>query len=299
MYMVSGVDGSASFLYKMAKMTNSKLQKLAIFGMLIGVCVLSVNSAWATISFIKADEKSPEFVQATDFELISVLKKESKSHAPEPGTLALFGGGFLGMILGFVRSLYAFLKRIFDTTAAVLGAVVLSPLLLIIAVLVKLTSKGPILYSQVRVGREGQHFNMYKFRTMKADAEKATGPVWAAANDNRLTPVGGFMRKAHMDELPQLLNILKGEMSLIGPRPERPVFVDKFKEEIPDYAKRLAVKPGITGLAQVWHRYDETIEDVKKKLKYDLLYIKRMCFWADFNILLRTVRVVITGEGAR
>ena len=134
---------------------------------------------------------------------------------------------------------------------------------------------------------------------MKVDAEKDTGPVWAAANDNRITPVGGFLRKMHIDELPQLFNIVRGEMSLIGPRPERPVFVEKFKEEIPNYEQRLAVKPGITGLAQVWHRYDETIEDVKKKLRYDLLYIRRMCFWADFSILLRTVRVVVSGEGAR
>ncbi|MCK5082396.1 MAG: sugar transferase, partial [Candidatus Omnitrophica bacterium] len=175
----------------------------------------------------------------------------------------------------------------------------LSPLLLVTAVLVKLTSKGPILYSQVRVGKKGSLFKMYKFRTMKTDAEKETGPVWATENDNRLTPIGGFLRKAHIDEIPQFINILKGEMSLIGPRPERPVFVEKFKEQIEGYEKRLAVKPGITGLAQVWHRYDETVEDVKKKLKYDLLYVKKMCFWADFGIIMRTFRVVATGEGAR
>ena len=134
---------------------------------------------------------------------------------------------------------------------------------------------------------------------MKVDAEKETGPVWASENDKRLTPIGRFLRKSHIDELPQLINIWKGEMSLIGPRPERPIFVEKFKAEIPGYEKRLHVKPGITGLAQVWHRYDETIEDVKKKLKYDILYVKKMCLWSDFNIILRTVRVVLTGEGAR
>ncbi|MBZ0167783.1 MAG: sugar transferase, partial [Candidatus Omnitrophica bacterium] len=121
----------------------------------------------------------------------------------------------------------------------------------------------------------------------------------AAQNDKRLTPVGKFLRKSHIDELPQLFNVWRGEMSIIGPRPERPVFVQEFSEVIPQYTRRLEVKPGITGLAQVWHRYDETIQDVKKKVRYDLLYIKKMCFWADVNIILRTFRVVITGEGAR
>jgi len=140
---------------------------------------------------------------------------------------------------------------------------------------------------------------MFKFRTMKVDAEKDSGPVWARANDNRVTLIGKFLRKAHIDEIPQFINVIRGEMSIIGPRPERPAFVEKFKEEIPEYEKRLQVKPGITGLAQVWHRYDETLEDVKKKIKYDLLYIKKICLWTDIRILFRTVRVVITGEGAR
>jgi len=114
-----------------------------------------------------------------------------------------------------------------------------------------------------------------------------------------VTLIGKFLRKAHIDEIPQFINVIRGEMSIIGPRPERPAFVEKFKEEIPEYEKRLQVKPGITGLAQVWHRYDETLEDVKKKIKYDLLYIKKICLWTDIRILFRTVRVVITGEGAR
>ena len=281
------------------KSKNRKSHKLFIITILLGLAVLNVRTAWATLSFVKADEISPEFVQASDSELLSVLKGNTKSRASEPGSLVLFGGGFFGMIVGFVRSIYGFVKRMFDCLAAILGAIILSPLFLVTAILVKLTSKGPVFYVQTRVGQDGDHFKMYKFRTMKADAEKDTGPVWADANDQRITPIGGFLRKTHIDELPQLFNIIRGEMSLIGPRPERPVFVDKFKEEIPNYEQRLAVKPGITGLAQVWHRYDETIEDVKKKLKYDLLYIRRMCFWADFSILLRTVRVVVTGEGAR
>lgn len=281
------------------KQNQQKIRKLLILIILIGITTLGIRTVGATISFVKSDEKSPAFVRLDRSKIPVQVEHESRARAPEPATLALFGSGFLGMLMSFVRRTYAFIKRIFDICAVMIGAVVLSPLLLLTAVLVKVTSKGPILYSQVRVGKEGEAFNIYKFRTMKVNAEDGTGPVWAAKNDNRLTPVGAFLRKTHIDETPQLINILKGEMSLIGPRPERPVFVEKFREQIPGYEKRLAVKPGITGLAQVWHRYDETIEDVKKKLKYDLLYVKKMCFWADFNIIMRTFRVVVTGEGSR
>ena len=262
---------------------------------ILGLFSLCVATAWATVSFVKPADSVIESHDGSGFSSLGV----TKARAPEPATMVLFGSGFLGMIISFVRRTYAITKRIFDVISSISGFIILSPILLIIAILVKITSKGPILYSQTRVGKNGQTFEILKFRTMKVDAEKETGPVWAAQNDNRLTPIGDVMRKLHVDELPQLINVLRGEMSIIGPRPERPVFVRKFKEIIPDYEKRLMIKPGITGLAQVWHRYDETIEDVKKKVKYDLLYIKRMCIWADLNIMLRTVRVVITGEGAR
>lgn len=278
---------------------SKQSSKIWIVICVMAVLVLGTSKAWATLSFVKSEEITPSFVAVENSDIPQIVHRNARSRAPEPATVALFGGGFLGMLSAFIRRTYAFAKRVFDAAAVILGMVVLSPLLLVTAILVKTTSKGPILYSQVRVGKNGKLFKMYKFRTMKVDAEKETGPVWAAANDNRLTPVGKILRKSHIDEIPQLINILKGEMSLIGPRPERPVFVEKFKEEIPGYEKRLHVKPGITGLAQVWHRYDETIEDVKKKLKYDLLYIKRMCLWADFRIVLRTFRVVFTGEGAK
>lgn len=267
-----------------------------LFVMVFGFCVAS---AWATVSFVKPEDASQYIASADRSEIPAETTNTAKSRAPEPTTMALFGGGFLGMVMSFVRKTYATAKRIFDMVACVLGVIILSPLMLLAAVLVKLTSRGPIIYSQTRVGKDGQNFQIYKFRTMRVDAEKNTGPVWAAKNDKRLTPVGKLLRKTHIDELPQLFNVFRGEMSIIGPRPERPVFVNEFKQIIPNYEARLAVKPGITGLAQVWHRYDETIQDVKKKVKYDILYIKRMCFWADLNIILRTVRVVITGEGAR
>ncbi len=267
---------------------------------LMGVFALSVTSAWATLALVSShDTAAPTAIKADVSQIPETMSQKFIARAPEPATMVMFGGGFLGMMIGFIRKTYAFTKRVLDVIAVMIGSIILSPLLLLTALLVKLTSKGPALYSQVRVGKDGTLFKIYKFRTMKVDAEKETGPIWAAANDNRLTPIGGFLRKAHIDELPQLVNIFKGEMSLIGPRPERPVFVEKFKEDITDYGKRLHVKPGITGLAQVWHRYDETIEDVKKKLKYDLLYVKKMCLQADFNIMMRTFRVVVTGEGAR
>lgn len=264
---------------------------LTIVGMYVS------TAAYATVSLVQPnDAVKMEKVEATVPEQIAESKK---TNAPEPTSLALFGTGFFGMFLSFIQRTYRAAKRTFDIVSAILGLIVLSPLLLLAAVLVRLTSRGPIIYSQTRVGKNGRLFDIYKFRTMRVDAEKDTGPVWAQTNDNRLTPVGGFLRKAHIDELPQLINILKGEMSLIGPRPERPLFVEDFKQKISDYDKRLEVKPGLTGLAQVFHRYDESVNDVRKKVKYDLLYIKRVCFMSDLRILFRTVRVVLTGEGAK
>lgn len=281
---------------------KTRISKKLIFSMAIvsllisGVCL---KSLWANVSYVKPLDAGQEVAIAKKSEIPSEVSTQSKARAPEPSTVALFGSGFLGMLISFVRRTYAITKRIIDLIGSVIGIVIAAPLMLLTALLIKLTSKGPIFYSQTRVGKDGNHFEIYKFRTMKSDAEKESGPVWAKANDNRLTPIGGFLRKAHIDELPQLFNVLKGEMSIIGPRPERPIFVEQFKQQINNYENRLAIKPGITGLAQVWHRYDETIEDVKKKVKYDILYIKRMCLWADITIALRTVYVILTGKGAR
>jgi exopolysaccharide biosynthesis polyprenyl glycosylphosphotransferase len=186
-----------------------------------------------------------------------------------------------------------------DIAISSLCLVVLSPLCLLTAILIKLTSKGPIFYSQTRSGKHGKDFEIYKFRTMKTDAEKTSGPVWALAQDNRITPIGKFLRKSRIDEIPQFINVLKGDMSVIGPRPERPIFVEKLEGKISDYKKRLTVKPGITGLAQVYHRYDENIDDVRKKVKYDILYIKNIRFTTDIRIILRTFLVILTGFGAR
>jgi len=202
------------------------------------------------------------------------------------------------MAAAFLRRSYNITKRGFDIFVAVFGLIVLLPLCLSIAVLVKLTSKGPVFYSQVRSGKNGKPFDIYKFRTMTADAEDKSGPVWAKLKDDRITPVGQFLRKSRIDEIPQFINVLQGDMSVIGPRPERPVFVEKLRGQISDYPKRMSVKPGITGLAQVYHRYDSNIADVRKKVKYDILYIKRMSMGTDLRIVARTMGVVVTGFGA-
>jgi len=191
------------------------------------------------------------------------------------------------------------LKRSVDFLGAMVGLVVAAPILTIVALVVKLDSKGPIFYSQERVGRFGDSFKIYKFRTMRVDAE-TNGPVWSAGDqDTRLTRVGGFLRRSHLDELPQLVNVLTGHMSLVGPRPERPCFVHELNVSIPSYDRRLLIKPGLTGLAQVHYRYDQSLADVRRKLRFDLLYIKRMCLALDAKILVWTLLVVVTGRGIK
>jgi len=246
-----------------------------------------------------ASPLSKASAQGTSAHKSQVLINEPHSNAPEPSSLLLFGGGIFTMIMSFLRSAYHISKRVMDIVISCIAIIILAPLCLMVAILIKLTSKGPVFYSQTRSGKDGKHFEIYKFRTMKTDAEKASGPVWAKAQDNRITPIGNFLRKSRIDEIPQFINVLKGDMSVIGPRPERPVFVKKLEEQISDYRKRLAVKPGITGLAQVCHRYDENIADVRKKVKYDILYIKRICFLTDVRIIIRTFGVILTGFGAR
>jgi len=202
------------------------------------------------------------------------------------------GGGLTGLTLRFARRGFREIKRALDVVGASVLLIILGPVMLCFAALIKLTSKGPAFFRQVRVGEGGKLFEIYKLRTMRVDAEQATGPVWARKRDSRITRLGSLLRKTHIDEFPQLLNVLRGEMSLIGPRPERPFFVNRFRHEIPNYEKRLTVKPGITGLAQVRYKYDETLADVRNKLTYDLVYIKRMSWLMDMRILLWTFGTV-------
>jgi exopolysaccharide biosynthesis polyprenyl glycosylphosphotransferase len=225
--------------------------------------------------------------------------KGSSVVAPEVGTFALISTGFIGWVVSVARHRFQQFKRILDIVSASVGLILACPILVFVAILIKVVAPGPVFFKQERVGYKGRIFEIYKIRTMEVDAEKNTGPIWAREDDPRLIKFGKIIRKLHIDELPQLLNVLRGEMSIVGPRPERPVFVQKLSGEISDYKKRINVKPGITGLAQVRHKYDETIRDVRKKVKYDLLYIREMCLMVDLRILLRTVLVVLTGAGAR
>jgi len=218
------------------------------------------------------------------------------------------------------------IKRLFDVVGAISGIILTLPLWLIITVLIKIDSQGPVFYCQTRVGKNyrrdrrrtssedsvgnsrsrerrrdncfGRTFTLFKFRTMIHDAERESGPVWAKPNDKRVTRFGAVLRKMRLDELPQLLNVLSGEMSLVGPRPERPKFVADLTDRIDGYSLRLIVKPGITGLAQVKGGYDSSEATVTGKLGYDLDYIKSWSIWLDIVILFKTIKVVLTGKGA-
>lgn len=192
-----------------------------------------------------------------------------------------------------------FYKRAFDLVFAALGLLLTLPLLPLLALAIRLESPGPVLFRQLRVGENERPFLLYKFRSMRQDAESATGAVWAQVNDPRVTRLGKFLRKSRLDEIPQLLNVLKGDMSFVGPRPERPEFIEKLKEKIPYYGSRHCVKPGVTGWAQVRYPYGASEADALEKLRYDLYYIKNYSLSLDFLIILETVKVVLGGKGGR
>ena len=216
---------------------------------------------------------------------------------PEPATVLVLGSGAGALYLRFFRNRYAEFKRAIDILLSLPILIVAVPAIALLAVLVKLTSRGPAFYVQERVGRYGRLFHMVKLRTMAADAETATGPVWSQRNDSRETPLGRLLRRTHLDELPQIWNVLKGDMSLIGPRPERPFFVERFVKQIPSYARRHRVRPGITGWAQVNLRYDQDVDDVRRKVALDCEYIERMGWGIDCRILVATVRQMLGRRG--
>ncbi len=190
-------------------------------------------------------------------------------------------------------------KRIYDIVFSVIGLVISAPLFPVLAVLIKKDSPGSVFYKQLRVGENEVEYFVYKFRTMAQDAEKQTGAIWAQEDDPRVTRIGQFLRKTRLDEIPQLYNVLKGDMSFIGPRPERMAFVERLKETIPFYSTRHFVKPGVTGWAQVCYPYGASDEDALEKMRYDLFYIKNYSVLLDFRIIIDTVRVVLTGFGGR
>jgi sugar transferase (PEP-CTERM system associated) len=190
-------------------------------------------------------------------------------------------------------------KRVIDVIVAFLGLLLGTPLALMTALAIKLESPGPIFYRQERVGQNEKHFTLLKFRSMTADAEAKVGPVWATENDPRVTRVGAIIRKLRIDEIPQMINVLKGEMSFVGPRPERPFFVERLKQNIPYYDLRHSVKPGITGWAQISYRYGDSEQDAVEKLQYDLYYIKHMSPVFDLQIIFESFKVILFGSGAR
>jgi sugar transferase (PEP-CTERM system associated) len=205
----------------------------------------------------------------------------------------IFSSGFS------ISPLLRLLKRLGDLLLAGTGLILTVPLLPVIAMLIKIESRGPVFFTQERVGQNGRLFVLIKFRSMYDDAEEVTGPVYADANDHRITWVGRWLRRTRLDELPQLLNVLRGEMSFVGPRPERPFFVQQFAKEIPYYTQRLSVKPGITGWAQINYPYGATQEDAVEKLRLDLYYIKNMSLLLDLFIVLKTAKIALLGQGAR
>lgn len=201
---------------------------------------------------------------------------------------------------GFRRSKWnEFLKRVLDLVVALVGLALALPVMALVALAVRFDSKGAVLYRQTRVGRTGRPFEVLKFRSMRIDAEKDGAAQWATENDPRVTRVGGFLRKYRFDELPQFFNVIRGDMSFVGPRPERPCFIEELRKMIPYYDERHSVRPGITGWAQVQYKYGSSVEDAAKKLEYDLFYLKHMSLSFDLAIIFQTIRIVIGGHGGR
>jgi sugar transferase (PEP-CTERM system associated) len=201
---------------------------------------------------------------------------------------------------GFRRSKWNdLLKRILDLVASVVGLLISTPIMVAVGLAIRLDSKGPIIYRQTRVGRMGKCFEALKFRSMQCDAEKESGAQWAKQNDPRVTRIGAFLRKYRLDEIPQFINVIRGDMSFVGPRPERPCFVEMLRESVPYYDERHSVRPGITGWAQVQYCYGASVEDAFNKLEYDFYYLKHMSILFDLAIILKTVRIVLGGHGGR
>ena len=223
--------------------------------------------------------------------LMEIISGHFKTHQ-------IFGVPLMILLQDHMPAWEAQIKRLIDILVSSTILLLGSPIWLTLAAIIRMTSPGPAVYKQERVGQNGKPFVMLKFRSMRQDAEKHGGPQWAQAKDPRITPMGRFIRKTRLDEIPQLVNVLKGEMSLVGPRPERAFFIEQLKEEIPWYMRRLKMKPGVTGWAQIKHKYDSSIEDVKQKVLYDLYYFENMSLLLDVKIILRTLLVVVTGKGA-
>jgi sugar transferase (PEP-CTERM system associated) len=256
----------------------------------IVVALTEKRGALPTKELVKCRVKGIEIIEGTSF--YEMLTGKFIVEEMNPSWL-IFSDGF------YKSRARRFLKRAMDIILSVVLLILLSPLILITAILIKIDSKGPIIFSQERLGKNKKIYLIYKFRSMVSDAEKQTGPVWAKDNDSRITRVGRYIRQWRMDEIPQLWNVLKGDMSFVGPRPEREFFVKTLEDAIPYFAERFSVKPGITGWAQVCYSYGASVEDAIEKLNYDLFYIKNMSTFMDLMIIMRTIKIVLFGKGAR
>ena len=237
----------------------------------------------AKLSGVRVEDATTTYERLTGKILIDDLK---------PSWL-IFSDGFRSSRLTRV------LKRMLDLSLSMIGFLLAAPLMAITALAIRLDSPGPVLYSQERVGENGRIFTVYKFRSMRNDAERGGQAIWARDKDDRITRVGRVIRATRLDELPQLWNVMRGDMSFVGPRPERPFFVEQLAREIPFYVERHSVKPGVTGWAQVKYQYGSSIEDAMEKLRYDLYYVKHMSVIFDLTIVLDTVKVVLFGKGAK
>jgi lipopolysaccharide/colanic/teichoic acid biosynthesis glycosyltransferase len=208
---------------------------------------------------------------------------------PEPVTMIAVGSGIAGLAGHLARRYFETAKEVVDIVLGSIAFVLALPVLALCAAIIKLSSKGPVLFRQERVGRDGQPFTMLKFRSMYVGAEAESGAVWASKGDSRIIPGCRWMRLSHMDELPQIINVIRGEMSLVGPRPERPEILAELEKQYPDVRKRLAVRPGITGLAQIRNGYDTTVDAFRHKLMADLEYIEKRRWGMELGILVRTI----------
>jgi sugar transferase (PEP-CTERM system associated) len=314
---------------KLAKMVGDEIQHNMDSGYTI--CAVFSNPGNSALADEWNVEKINSFDKLCEYALTNKIKKiivaldEKRGHSPVKQLLnckmqgiKIFDGvsfyeHMTGKILasntppswlvfsdGFSRSFISSLcKRTGDIVFSLAGIILSAPLQLGAVILIKATSPGPIFYRQTRVGQMGKRFQVIKFRTMLQDAEAQSGAVWASQDDHRITSIGRVLRKFRLDELPQFWNVLKGEMSFIGPRPERPEFVEQLKEKLPYYGERHTVKPGITGWAQVNYHYGASEEDALRKLEYDLFYIKHLSLFFDLYIVLKTAKIVLVGDGAR
>ncbi|MFW5960469.1 MAG: sugar transferase, partial [Chitinivibrionales bacterium] len=263
------------------------IQRYRISGIVISQVSSSPNEIMKILTYC-GDSKVNIYMVPS---MIDVITGHFKTHQ-------IFGIPLMVLLQDHMPSWQAQIKRLTDIMVSFSILTAGLPFWILLAIAIKTTSKGPAIYKQERVGKNWKPFVMMKFRSMYEDAETRAGPQWATENDPRITPLGRFLRKTRLDEIPQFINVLKGDMSLVGPRPERKYFIQALKKEIPWYVRRIKMKPGITGWAQVKHKYDETIEDVRQKVLYDLYYFENMSLLLDLKIIIRTIMVVFTGKGA-